>query len=66
MLKEMGKKYFNFDNKESKLKPNKPWWNETCYKIIKNRNKNFNKWRRKPNKENKIEYKKNSQRKADK
>lgn len=50
MLKEMGKKYFNFDNMENKLKPNKPWWNETCHKIIKNRNKAYNKWRGKKRK----------------
>lgn len=40
-LKETGKKYFNFDNKENKQKLNIPWWNETRHKIIKNRNKSF-------------------------
>ncbi|XP_047481961.1 uncharacterized protein LOC125034262 [Penaeus chinensis] len=57
LLKDTGLKCFKFENNINKNKPNKPWWNERCKEIVKLRNRAFNKWRKKPNKENQIDYK---------
>ncbi|XP_042875057.1 uncharacterized protein LOC122255192 [Penaeus japonicus] len=57
LLRTTGQTYFKFNNENRIDKPNKPWWNNKCKEIIKKRNKAYNKWKKKPNKENQIEYK---------
>lgn len=57
IIKDTGETYFKFTSKKINNKPNKPWWNDKCNEIIKKRNKAYNKWRKRPNTQNRLNYK---------
>lgn len=58
LLHNIGTKYFLFKNDYGINKPNKPWWNSVCNDVIKQRNRAYNKWRKRPSQENLFNYKK--------
>nr|XP_027232687.1 uncharacterized protein LOC113824138 [Penaeus vannamei] len=57
-IKNTALKYLKLETRQIIDKPNKPWWNKDCHETIKERNKAFNRWRKKPTIANQIEYKK--------
>lgn len=48
-IKNTALKYLKLETRQIIDKPNKPWWNKDCHETIKERNKAFNRWRKKNN-----------------